>query len=111
MTPPPTPEPGRAPAVDPDRVVAVVLNWNGGEETAECLRSLRALEGAVPQIVLADNGSTDGSVEALLEEDPELTVLRFGENLGYAGGNNRAMRHAFGELGAEWVCLVNCSME
>jgi len=88
-------------------VVAIVLNWNGGAETAECLASLRAVEEPRPTVLLADNGSQDGSVEALLAEDPDLAVLRFGENLGYAGGNNRAMEHAFGELGADWVCLLN----
>lgn len=92
---------------DRPKVVAIVLNWNGGEETAECLASLRALEGVRPRIVLADNGSTDGSLQRLRDADPELHILSFDENLGYAGGNNRAMRHAFGEMGAEWVCLLN----
>lgn len=90
------------------RLVAVVLNWNGGDETLACLRSLRACAGAAaPRALLADNGSCDGSVERALAEDPGLLVLRFGSNLGYAGGNNRAMRHAFDELGAEAVCLLN----
>ena len=89
------------------RLVAVVLNWNGGDETRDCLRSLRDCVGVVPRRVLADNGSVDGSVERALAEDPELDVLRFGTNLGYAAGNNRAMRHAFDVLGAEAVCLLN----
>jgi GT2 family glycosyltransferase len=90
-----------------NRVVAIVLNWNGGDETAQCLASLRALEGVQPRILLADNASTDGSVERMQAEFVDLHVLRFEENLGYAGGNNRAMRHAYGEMGAEWVCLLN----
>ena len=89
------------------RIVAVVLNWNGGEETMACLRSLRACTGVQPVALLADNGSSDGSVEQALAEDPGLAVLRLGSNLGYAGGNNRALRHAFAELGADWVCLLN----
>ena len=104
------PAPARIPGEVP-RLVAIVLNWNGGEETLECLRSLRATlappHGERPLVLLADNGSVDGSVERALAEDAALHVLRFGTNLGYAAGNNRAMRHAFDHLGAEWVCLLN----
>lgn len=92
-------------------VVAVVLNWNGGDETLACLRSLRRATGVVPVPLLADNGSADGSVERALAEDPALHVLRHGANLGYAAGNNRALRHAFDVLGAEWVCLLNSDVE
>jgi GT2 family glycosyltransferase len=89
------------------RIVAVVLNWNGGDETLQCLRSLAAVRTARPVVLLADNGSVDGSVERAVAEFPELAVLRLGSNLGYAGGNNRALRHAFDALGADWVCLLN----
>ena len=89
------------------RVVAVVLNWNGGDETLACLASLRQATGVVPQALLADNGSADGSIERALAEDPGLVVLRYGSNLGYAAGNNRAIRHALDVLGADWVCLLN----
>ncbi|GJM22373.1 MAG: glycosyl hydrolase [Planctomycetota bacterium] len=101
----PEPDSGSAP-----HIVAVVLNWNGGEETGDCLRALRAVEGLRPQILLADNGSVDGSVATLRAEDPEMQVLELDTNHGYAGGNNRAMRHAFGELDAEWVCLLNSDL-
>ena len=89
------------------RIVAVVLNWNGGDETLACLASLRQTTGVVPQSLLADNGSADGSIERALAEDPGLIVLRYGSNLGYAAGNNRAIRHALDVLGADWVCLLN----
>lgn len=88
-------------------VVAVVLNWNGGEETRRCLASLRAVDAPRPRLLLVDNGSTDGSVDAALADDPGLEVLRTGRNLGYAGGNNRGLAHAFDDLGADWTCLVN----
>lgn len=89
------------------KIVAVVLNWNGGNETLQCLRSLRKVSGLAPTRMLADNGSKDDSVARAVSEDPELHVLTFGTNLGYAAGNNRAVTHAFDELGAEWVCLLN----
>lgn len=106
-----TPEVAETPTAEststPGGWVAIVLNWNGGQETLDCLRSLRAVERHAPRVLLADNGSTDGSVEQAEAEHPRLHVLRFGENLGYAAGNNRAVRHALDELGAEWVCLLN----
>jgi len=107
MSAAPSPDAGRSGTT---RVVAIVLNWNGGEETVECLRSLAAQQAPRPTVLLADNASSDGSVERLLALDPGLAVLRFEQNLGYAGGNNRAMRHAFGKLSAQWVCLVNSDL-
>jgi len=89
------------------RVVAVVLNWNGGEETLACLASLRQVADVDLTVLLADNGSADGSTERASAENPGLVVLRYGSNLGYAAGNNRAIRHAFDELGADWVALLN----
>jgi len=89
------------------RIVAVVLNWNGGDETLECLRSLAAVTTVRPVMLLADNGSVDGSVDKAVAEFPGLVVMRLGSNLGYAGGNNRALRHAFDALAADWVCLLN----
>lgn len=89
------------------RVAAVVLNWNGGDETLACLQSLARVRAPRPVVILADNGSTDGSVERAVAAHPGLVVLRHGSNLGYAGGNNRALRHALDELGADWVCLLN----
>lgn len=53
-----------------------------------------------------DNGSTDGSVEAVRDRFPKVTLIEAGENLGYAAGNNLGLRHAL-ERGAEWVVLVN----
>ncbi|RKY20507.1 MAG: hypothetical protein DRQ55_07430 [Planctomycetota bacterium] len=93
-----------------ERVVAIVLNWNGGDETREALASLRASEGLELVPLLADNGSQDGVLEAELAHDPGLETLRLGSNLGYAGGNNRAMQRAFNELGADWVCLINSDL-
>lgn len=101
--------------VDPDsahppRLVAIVLNWNGGKETAECLHALRGVHGGCPEVILADNGSVDGSVAELRAEHAGLVVLELGENHGFAGGNNRAMEHAFREMQADWVCLLNSDL-
>ncbi len=89
-----------------DRVTIVVLNWNRPAETLACLESLAAadLDGAA--ILVVDNGSRDGSVEAIRRRFPDVAVVALPENRGYAGGNNAGIRAAL-EAGAEGVLLLN----
>src|SRR3954454_10806732 len=83
------------------QLIAVVVNWNGGEDK---LASLASLEG-IPAICV-DNGSTDGSDELVEARFPQVELLRTGANLGFAGGNNAGIRRALGR-GADWVLLLN----
>ena len=82
-------------------LVAVVLNWNGGDDTLDALASL----GDLP-VICVDNGSTDGSDVLVEERFPDVELLRTGANLGFAGGNNAGIRRAL-ERGADWVLLLN----
>jgi GT2 family glycosyltransferase len=82
-------------------LVAVVLNWNGGEDALRCLASLRDVE-----TVVVDNGSTDGSDLGIERLFPAVEVIRAGVNLGYAAGNNVGIARALAN-GADWVLLVN----
>jgi GT2 family glycosyltransferase len=84
----------------------IVLSWNGRGDTLACLRSLRELGSADTRVVVVDNGSTDGSVEAVREQHPEVDLVENGHNLGFSGGNNAGIRHAL-EHGATWAVLVN----
>src|SRR5205823_5568609 len=90
----------------PADVTIIVLNWNGREWTLECLESLRqaTLDGATVMVV--DNGSTDGSIEAVRGCFPDVRVVALPENRGYAGGNNAGIRAAL-ETGAKAVLLLN----
>ena len=83
------------------RLVAVVLSYNGRDDTLAALESLRGIE-----TVVVDNGSADGSAAAVAERFPEVELVRAGVNLGFAGGNNVGIRRAL-DRGAEWVLLVN----
>ena len=65
------------------RIVAVVLSYNGRDDTLAALESLRGIE-----TVVVDNGSADGSADAVAERFPEVELVRAGVNLGFAGGNN-----------------------
>jgi GT2 family glycosyltransferase len=81
------------------KLVAVVLNWNGGDDTLRAVESLAGVE-----TIVVDNGSTDGSDAAVEALDVEL--VRTGANLGFAGGNNVGIRAAL-DRGADWVLLLN----
>jgi len=84
----------------------IVLNWNGLPDTLECLESLGRLEYRTCDVMVVDNGSTDGSVRAIREQFPHVTVIENGENLGFAGGNNVGLRHAL-TRGLDYALLLN----
>lgn len=86
-------------------VTVVVLNWNGWEDTQECLRSLRDVTPGC-RVLLVDNGSTDGSIECVQDQFPEVEVLQNGTNLGFTEGNNRGIARALAD-GADYVMLLN----
>jgi GT2 family glycosyltransferase len=85
---------------------AVVLNWNGREDTLWCLASLQAVERLDARVITVDNGSVDGSVDAIRAGFPDVELIEAGANLGYAGGNNLGIARAL-ERGSDWVVLVN----
>ncbi len=92
--------------MSPPETVIVVLNWNGLQDTLACLKSLSALQGEEHEILVVDNGSTDGSEEAIRAAYPDLAFVQTGANLGFAGGNNAGMRWAL-KRGARFVLLLN----
>jgi len=87
-------------------VYAVTLNWNGKEDTIECIRSLKKLDYPRLEIVVVDNGSTDGSVPAFKATYPDITIIENGRNLGYAEGFNAGARYAV-EEGADYFLILN----
>jgi GT2 family glycosyltransferase len=82
-------------------LVAVVLNWNGGDDTLAALESLVGVD-----TVCVDNGSDDGSPDAVAARFPSVELIRTGVNLGFSGGNNVGIRRALAR-GADWVLLLN----
>ena len=85
---------------------AVVVNWNGGDKNLVCLRSLLAQGLPAAHIVFVDNGSDDGSREAVAAAYPGLILLANTSNEGYGHGTNRGIEHALAR-GAERVFCVN----
>lgn len=87
------------------KVAVVVPNWNGKESLEACLDSLRR-QSEKNQIILVDNGSSDGSAEFVQENYPEIVLVRHSKNLGFTGGVNAGIKKAM-ELDAECVALIN----
>lgn len=76
------------------KVVVVVLNWNGKEDTLECLASIVQLDYPNYEVIVVDNGSTDDSVGAIRTKFPQFSMLETKKYLGFASGNNVGIRQA-----------------
>jgi GT2 family glycosyltransferase len=90
-------------------LVAIVLNFNAPDDTIRCVRSLGSAL-AEESILVVDNGSTDGSPEAIRRALPGVDVVEAGANLGYGGGNNVGIRAALAR-DARHVLLLNNDTE
>lgn len=86
------------------KLAVIILNWNGLEMLKEYFPSVAEhTVGADVQLIVADNGSDDGSVAWLRERWPEVRLMEFERNYGYAEGYNRAIART----DAEYVLLLN----
>lgn len=82
-------------------VSIIVLNHNGLSFSVPCIKSVLSTKYPRFEVVFVDNGSTDGSLEAVrsaFSEDPRMKFVQFDENLGFAGANHYATSVAEGEL-------------
>jgi len=79
------------------KVSIIIVNWNGLVHLATCLDSLTGQTFRDFEVILVDNGSSDGSVAFLQEQYPWVRVIALTENTGFATGNNRGFEHARGE--------------
>ena len=91
-------------------VAIIVLSWNGRELTLQCLRSLEQLRYGNYATVVVDNGSQDGSVEAIRAEFPQVEILPLPENLGNAGGFNAGMEVGL-KARPDWIMFINNDTE
>jgi GT2 family glycosyltransferase len=81
----------------------VIPNWNGRELLGACLDSIAAQTLAPSEVIVVDNGSTDGSLELLAGREPAVRVIALGRNTGFAVACNRGIE----EAGHEFVALLN----
>ncbi len=88
-------------AAPPVRIV--IVNYNAGAHLERAVRAALAQTGPAFELVVVDNGSTDGSLDGLPANDPRLEIRRMGANLGFAAGNNRGAEGAAGN----WLATLN----
>jgi O-antigen biosynthesis protein len=91
-----------------DAATVVIPNWNGRDLLEKYIPSIRAALAGNPanQILVVDNGSTDGSAEFLRQTFPDVDVLALPENLGFGGGSNAGFEAAKNDI----VVLLNSDM-
>lgn len=86
-----------------ETVLAIVVNYNGGEAVLRCLESLAAQTHSPLEVVVVDNDSTDGSAGRVAEAFPAVRLIRTGANLGWGLGCNAGMEAGKGR----YVALIN----
>ncbi len=91
------------------RCSVIILNWNGAKMLQQYLPSVIAYTSDCPdtEIVVADNGSTDESLQVLRAEFPSVRLIAFDKNYGFAEGYNKAISL----VNSEYVVLLNSDVE
>lgn len=87
-------------------VISVILNTNRRDDTLECLASLAQSTYQNQRVIVLDNASSDGSVEAIRTAYPAVQIIKLVDNCGYAGNNNVGIEAAVAQ-GADWVFVLN----
>lgn len=86
-------------------VSIIIVNWNGGEVFKECLQSLSGIDYAKWELIVVDNGSTDGSekLPTTYKKIPSSKLIVNSSNLGFAVANNQGSQQAAGK----YILLLN----
>lgn len=89
-------------------VAVIILNWNGADLLRRFLPSVIAnTDAELARVIVADNGSTDNSLDVLKNEFPAVEVMTFDRNYGFAGGYNKAIE----AVGNKYIVLLNSDVE
>lgn len=89
------------------KVSIIILNWNGLEDTVECLESLKKITYPNYKVIVVDNGSQGDDVKVLRERYRDyIHIIQNEKNYGFARGNNVGIRYAL-DKGVDYVLLLN----
>lgn len=90
------------------KVAIVILNWNGAQLLPEFLPSvIKYSLGESVEVIVADNGSTDDSLQLLAEQFPQVKILDLNQNYGFARGYNEALK----QIEADYFVILNSDVE
>lgn len=90
-----------------DKVAIVILNWNGAEMMRRYLPTVLKYSRECATVYVADNASTDGSLEMLETQFPDCKLIKLDKNWGFADGYNKALK----QIAAEYYLLLNSDIE
>lgn len=90
-----------------EKLAIVILNWNGAKMMQQYLPTVLKYSRNDATVYVADNASTDNSLDLLRTEFPECRLIQFDRNWGFAEGYNRALR----QIDAEYFLLLNSDIE
>ena len=85
------------------KISVLIVSYNTREMTLACLRSVAAQTQTAHEVIVLDNKSQDGSVEAIAAEFPDVQLMAEQDNHGFAKGNNIAAKRARGD----YILLLN----
>lgn len=86
--------------------LATVINWNGREDSLACLDSLARAQG-VEAMLVVDNASQDGSVEAIRQSFPRTIIIANQQNLGFSRAVNQAIRYFLESASHDYFLILN----
>jgi len=94
--------------MDPNILIAIiVLNFNKRNDILDCLKSIFNLEYPEIEVIVVDNGSTDGSSEAIKSEYPDVHLVESKKNLGVAGGRNIGIKYADQKFNYKYLLFLD----
>jgi len=90
------------------KVSIIVLNWNGLEDTIECLESLKKITYPNYEVIVVDNGSEGNDAQALQEKFGDyIYMIKNNRNYGYTGGNNIGIKYVLAHSQPDYLLILN----
>jgi glycosyltransferase involved in cell wall biosynthesis len=89
-------------------ISVVIVTWNRRDDVLRAIESIYSQAWRPVEIIVVDNGSTDGTAEAITSAYPEVRLLRMEQNLGASGGRNPGIAAARATSSSCWIATPRC---
>jgi len=95
-------------SINNPKVSIIILNWNGLEDTIDCLESLKKITYPNYEVIVVDNGSREKDAQVLKDKFSDyIHLIRNEKNYGYTGGNNIGIRYASSNSSPDYFLIIN----